>query len=92
MFAVQEISVDSWVQVDRHCEVACNVVDRGVQFQFGEARSSVLYLIVPEGILEKMAHMSTDALRRIRAESDAPEHAENKTGCGLDLNGPERRV
>lgn len=76
---MQGINVDSWVQVDRCCEIVCTVGDGRAQIQFGEERSTVLYLIVPEDALEKLAHMSTDALRRIRAKSDVPERAENKT-------------
>ncbi|MGH3866602.1 MAG: hypothetical protein ACRDQ4_10785 [Pseudonocardiaceae bacterium] len=67
------------MNIEDHCGITCSIVDDEVQFQFGEARSTVLHLIVTEEVLEKLVNISTDALRGMRAESDDREDAENKT-------------
>lgn len=67
---MSRIHVDSWVKVEDHCNITCDVVGDEAEFRFGGTRSTGLYMIVTEESLEKLVHISTDALHRMRAESD----------------------
>lgn len=79
MFTVRGIYVDSWVKVEDNCNITCDVAGEEAEFRFGGACSTGLLMIVTEGSLEKLVHASTDALRRVRAESDYDEGSESKT-------------
>ncbi|MGB6162171.1 MAG: hypothetical protein WCF33_08405 [Pseudonocardiaceae bacterium] len=76
MFTVGGICVDSWVRVEGHCGITCDVVGDEAQFRFGGARSTGLQMIVTEDALEKLVHTSMDALHTMRAELDDHERAE----------------
>lgn len=80
MFTVSGICVDSWVRVEDHCGITCEVVGDEAEFRFGGERSTGLHMIVTEEGLEKIARTSVDALHKMRAELDGHERAETKTG------------
>jgi hypothetical protein len=79
VFTMGGICVDSWVRVEGHCGITCDVVGDEAQFRFGGARSTGLQMIVTEDALEKLVHTSMDALRTMRAELDDHERAESRT-------------
>ncbi|MGH3870500.1 MAG: hypothetical protein ACRDSR_03130 [Pseudonocardiaceae bacterium] len=73
------IYVDSWVKVEGHCSITCDVVDDEAEFRFDGAHSTGLHMILTEEGLEKLVHTGMAALRRIRAESDDDERTKSKT-------------
>lgn len=75
---MHEIYVDSWVKVEDNCDITCDVAGGEAEFRFGGEFSTGLFMIVTEGSLEKLVHTSTEALRRMRGESD-DEGVESKT-------------
>jgi hypothetical protein len=79
VFTVSGICVDSWVKVEGHCSITCDVVGDEAEFRFCGAHSTGLHLIATEEGLEKLVHTSMDALHRMRAEFDDHELAESKT-------------
>jgi len=79
VFTVSGICVDSWVKVEGHCSITCDIVGDEAEFRFGGAYSTGLCMIVTEEGLEKLVHTSTDALRRMRAELEDHEPTESKT-------------
>lgn len=79
VFTVSGICVDSWVRVEGHCGITCDVVGDEAEFRFGGACSTGLHMIVTEEGLEKLVHTSIDALHRMRTELDDHERAESQT-------------
>jgi hypothetical protein len=78
VFTVSRICVDSWVKVEGHCGITCDVVGDEAEFRFGGTNFPGLCMIVTEEGLEKIVHTSMDALRGMRAELDDHERAEGK--------------
>lgn len=78
VFRPTGIIVDSWVRVEGHCDMSCDVTGDEAELRFGDEAATGLQMIVTEEGLENLVRMGTDALNKMRANLDeanfAPAH------------------
>jgi hypothetical protein len=75
MFTTNGVCVDSWARIEGQCLITYDVAGDEAQFRFGGTRSSGINLVVTEEGLANLVHVSTEALRKMRAEAAEQEHA-----------------